>query len=52
MTIAMLAFESPEPAAEKASSSAVVEPEPEPEPEPVTPPPPVVKPAIAIAEKN
>ena len=52
MTIAMLAFESPEPAAEKASSSAVVEPEPEPEPEPVTPPPPVVKPAIAIAEKK
>nr|WP_314267817.1 TonB family protein [uncultured Moellerella sp.] len=52
MTIAMIAFESEEPAAEPAP--AVVEPEPEPEPqvEPEPEPVPVVEPAIVLPEKK
>lgn len=53
MTIAMVAFEADEPAAEPAAApEPVVIPEPEPEPEPIVEPEPVVEPVIALPEKK
>ncbi|MER5077090.1 TonB family protein [Providencia vermicola] len=55
MTIAMVAFESDEPAVEPAAAqpepTPQSEPEPEPEPEPIVEPEPVVEPAIALEKK-
>lgn len=55
MTIAMVAFESDEPAVEPAAAqpepTPQPEPEPEPEPEPIVEPEPVVEPAIALEKK-